>query len=318
MTSPAQHVPVRVKTVLVFGSINMDLVVQTPRFLQPGETLTGNTFYTAPGGKGANQAVAAARLGAPTRMIGRVGRDVFGPSLLESLRTNGVDTITVSIDTVQPSGIAHITVDQNAENIIIIIPGANGQMGMEDVARLEGLLPQGGALLLQLEIPLPAVLAAAKLAHSNGLAVILDPAPAIPLPEELYRLIDWITPNESEAAALVGFPIQTEAEAARAASALHERGVPNVVIKMGGRGAYLSAGAGAGRLLPPFKVNPIDTVAAGDAFNGALAAALVADLPVEQAMRWAMGAGALSTTKPGAQPSMPTLAELESFLAANP
>lgn len=300
--------------VFVFGSINMDLVVRTPRFARPGETLTGHTFFTAPGGKGANQAVASARLGAPTWMIGRVGGDVFGDALIASLQASGVRTDAVMKDPAQPSGTALITVDDRAENTIIIVPGANGQVGEEDLERMHQVVELDGVLLLQLEVPLPGIQAATRLARQHGLIVILDPAPAVPLPEELYRAVDWITPNESEAALLVGFAVYDEESARRAAGVLHSRGVPNVVIKMGGRGAFWSSPAGD-RMLPPFKVIPVDTVAAGDAFNGALAASLQAGLAPGDALRRACAVGAISTTRPGAQPSMPTLEELEEFLS---
>ena len=303
-------------SVVVFGSINMDLVVRTPRFALPGETLTGRTFFTAPGGKGANQAVAAARLGAPTFMVGRVGGDVFGDALIASLQASGVHTDAVFKDTSQPSGTALITVDDRAENQIIIVPGANGQMGEQDLERMHQVLGSSGVLLLQLETPMPGVIAAARLARQHGLVVVLDPAPAVPLPDELYQTIDWITPNESEAALLVGFPVSDESSARQAANVLHQRGVDNVVIKMGARGAFWSHPAGD-QLLPPFRVQPVDTVAAGDAFNGALAAGLEAGLLPAEALRRACAVGAISTTRPGAQPSMPTLSELEDFLTAH-
>ncbi len=291
----------------------MDLVVRTPRFPRPGETLTGKGFFSAPGGKGANQAVAAARLGAPTWMVGRVGRDVFADSLLASLQASGVQTDAVFQDPSQPSGIALITVDDQAENQIIIVPGANGQVGEADLERMRPLLHPGGVLLLQLETTLPGVMAAARLARQHGLVVVLDPAPAIPLPGEIFPLLDWITPNENEAALLAGHPVQTAEAAQQAANELQRRGVPNVVIKMGSRGAFWSSPQG-GQMLPPFRVQPVDTVAAGDAFNGALAAGLVAGLPTPEVLRRACAAGAISTTRPGAQPSMPSLDELEEFL----
>lgn len=301
--------------IVVFGSINMDLVVRTPRFARPGETLTGHTFYTSPGGKGANQAVAAARLGAPTWMIGRVGGDMFGDALLVSLQASGVHTDAVLKDPSQPSGTALITVDDRAENNIIIVPGANGLVGEADLERMHQVLTLCGILLLQLETPMPGVIAAAQLARQHGLQVILDPAPALPLPDELYRSIDWITPNESEAALLAGFAVTDEVAARQAASVLHQRGVPNVVIKMGGRGALWSGPEGV-QLLPAFPVQPVDTVAAGDAFNGALAAGLESGFSPADALRRACAVGAISTTRPGAQPSMPTLSELEDFLTA--
>ncbi len=295
--------------IVVFGSINMDLVVRSPRLPQPGETLTGHSFFTAPGGKGANQAVACARLGAPTRMVGRVGDDVFGATLREGLQSDGVEIERVFVQPAISSGTAVITVNDAAENTIIIVPGANGQVGADDLVRLGEVLEGASALLLQLEVPLASVVAAAQAARARGVPVILDPAPAQELPAELYAAADIITPNEVEAAMLVGFPIDGEASAARAAEQLLARGVRKAVIKLGARGAFWHDGAASG-LIAPFKVQPIDTVAAGDAFNGGLAAALDMGLPLEQALRWGMAAGALSTTKAGAQPSLPTRDEV--------
>lgn len=302
-------------TVVVFGSINMDLVVRTPRLPAPGETISGETFFTAPGGKGANQAVASARLGVETHLIGRVGGDVFGSALLDNLRQNGVDLEGVTLDSTQPSGVALIAVDASGQNSIIIVPGANGRVGPEDVARLEAKLDRARILLLQLEVPMEAVRAAARAARERGLTVVLDPAPAQPLPADLYTLIDILTPNEIEAEILTGLSMQTEADIIRAADSLVERGAKLAVIKLGGRGAYVRpAEAGSGRFLAPFEVRAVDTVAAGDAFNGALAAALAEGRSLDEALRQAMAAGALSTTRPGAQPSLPTRDEVQAML----
>jgi ribokinase len=303
-------------SVIVFGSINMDLVVRTPRFPQPGETISGSDFYSAPGGKGANQAVAAGRMQAPVYMIGRVGGDVFGQALLDSLSSNGVETSSVWIDEGQPSGVAVITVDDGAENHIIIVAGANGQVGMGDVERLEGVLEGATYLLLQLEVPMDAVVEAARAARKRGVGVILDPAPARPLPEEMYALVDIITPNESEAAQLVGFAVDGEEAARRAASELLKRGVGQVVIKMGARGAYWTDGEQS-QFFPANRVNAVDTTAAGDAFNGALASALDEGAPIQAALQRAMAAGALSTTRPGAQPSMASREEVLRMVGDN-
>jgi ribokinase len=299
-------------SVVIFGSNNKDLVVRTPRLPAPGETLTGHTFFTAPGGKGANQAVACARLGAHARMIGRVGDDVFGAALRDSLRGYGVDVANVSISA-GPSGVAAIAVDDAAENTIVIVAGANGAIGAEDLALLEAALDGATVLLLQLEVPIEAVLAAAQAARRRGVKVILDPAPARELPAELYAASDIMTPNETEAAALVGFPVRDQPDAERAGRALLERGARAAVIKMGSQGAYWTDGARGG-FAPAFRVEAVDTVAAGDAFNGGLATALDAGLTLEHAIRWGLAAGALSVTKPGAQQSMPTREELELIL----
>lgn len=300
-------------SIVVFGSINMDLVARTPRLPSPGETLTGHSFATVPGGKGANQAVACARAGARTRMIGRVGDDVFGAALRESLEGYGVDVSGVATEAGSPSGVAAIAVDDRAENTIIIVAGANGRVGAADVARLEGALADARVLLLQLEVPLDAVVAAARAARQRGVTVVLDPAPARDLPDELYDLVDIITPNETEAARLAGFPIAGADDAARAAAALRARGVGVAAIKLGARGVY-AADAGGGRLYPAFQMKAVDTVAAGDAFNGGMAAALSEGLPLAEALRWGLATGALSVTKPGAQPSMPSRQELLALL----
>jgi ribokinase len=290
-------------SIVVFGSINMDLVARTPRLPIPGETLTGSSFQTIPGGKGANQAVACARLGAETNMVGRVGGDVFGKKLKDELAKIGVDHQNVEVDQTTSSGVALIAVEDSAENIIIVIPGANGQVGEQDLQRLAKVLDQARVLLLQLEIPLKTVVVATELAKEKEVQVILDPAPAQSLPEEIYPLLDFITPNETEAEMLVGFPINTKEDATRAAKILQDRGVQNVIIKMGNRGAYALLDDKAA-FFEPFQVTAVDTVAAGDAFNGALAVAINEKLPVEEAVHWGMAGGALSVTKAGAQPSM--------------
>jgi len=220
-----------------------------------------------------------------------------------------VDTGGVLVDAGQPSGVAVITVDDSAENHIIIVAGANGQVGGADVERLEAALDGATHLLLQFEVPMDSVVAAARAAWQRGVSVILDPAPARSIPAELYGLVDIITPNESEAAQLVGFPVDGEAAAQRAAEELLGRGVRQVVIKMGSRGAFYSDG-NESQFFPAYKVNAVDTTAAGDAFNGALACALDEGHSMSDALRWAMAAGALSTTRPGAQPSMATRSEV--------
>lgn len=299
--------------VVVFGSINMDLVVRTPRLPTPGETLTGHTFFTAPGGKGANQAVACARLGAPTRMVGRVGDDLFGEQLRASLRSFGVQDDGV-LTTPGPSGVALIAVDDTAENTIVIVPGANGAVSIADIPRLEAVLDGARILLVQLEVPIETVVAAARAAHTRGVTVILDPAPALPLPDELYALADIITPNEHEAATLTGIAVRDDQGAIAAARALIARGARRVAIKLGARGA-LTADAEGEQFWSPFTVTPVDTVAAGDAFNGGLAVALSEGRSFNEAIRWGLAAGALSVTRHGAQPSMPERNEVLTLLA---
>lgn len=304
-------------SVIVFGSINMDLVARTPRLPAPGETITGRDFFTAPGGKGANQAVASARLQAPTLMVGRVGGDAFGTQLRQNLADAGVDTAGVLTDTGVTSGVAVIAVDDTAQNNIVIVPGANGQVGAADVERLKQYLAGARVLLLQLEVPLAATLAAAQAARQQGVMVVLDPAPAQELPGELYQAVDVITPNEVEAAQLAGFAVKNPQDATQAAQVLLERGGTAAIIKMGAQGVFYAFRAGgelSSGFVPAFQVKAVDTVAAGDAFNGALAAALVEARPLPEAVRWGAAAGALSATKAGAQPSMPARAEFDKFL----
>jgi ribokinase len=299
--------------IVVFGSINIDLVVRTPRLPAPGETLTGYTFFTAPGGKGANQAVACARLGAPTRMVGRVGDDLFGEQLRASLRSFGVQDDGV-LTTPGPSGVALIAVDDLAENTIVIVPGANGSVSIADIPRLEAVLDGARILLVQLEVPIETVVAAARAAHTRGVTVILDPAPALPLPDELYALADIITPNEHEAATLTGIAVRDDQGAIAAARALIARGARRVAIKLGARGA-LTADTEGEQFWSSFTVTPVDTVAAGDAFNGGLAVALSEGRSFDEAIRWGLAAGALSVTRHGAQPSMPERNEVLTLLA---
>jgi ribokinase len=300
-------------TVVVFGSINMDLVARTPRLPGPAETILGHEFFTAPGGKGANQAVAVAKLGIPTKIVGRVGADGFGQELQQHLANIGVDTSAILVDETISSGVALIAVDDTAQNSIIVIPGANGQVAESDVQRLEAHLAQAKVLLLQFEIPLEATLAAARVGQQQNLTIILDPAPVCDIPAELYKLVDIITPNEVEASHLVGFPVKTEAEAQRAAQVLLEKGVKTAIIKLGALGAFYAT-ADEQTFVPAYQVKAIDTVAAGDAFNGGLASALVEGRDLASAVRWAAAVGALSTTKAGAQPSMPSRAEVEAFM----
>jgi ribokinase len=308
-------------TIIVFGSINIDLAAKTPRLPQPGETIIGSNFFTAGGGKGANQAVAAARLGTSTHIIGRVGNDKFAEELLTNLQSYGLSTDNVLIDQNTHSGVAIIAVDETGQNNIIVIPGANNNVGEADIERLKKLLTGATSLLLQLEIPLEVVQEAAKAARQAGVRVILDPAPAradLPLAEpskriELYPLIDIMTPNEVEASQLVGFRVNDTETAIVAAKQLQERGVKNVIVKLGDRGA-VAVTADETFFVPAFAVEAIDTVAAGDAFNGGLASALDAGLSLSEAVRWGAAAGALCTTKVGAQGAMPDRATFDKFL----
>lgn len=302
------------KPIIVFGSINLDLVTKTPRLPIAGETLQGSEFFTAAGGKGANQAVAAARLGATTHLVGRLGDDQFGRQLLSGLRAEGIETAGILVDA-GATGVAVITVDDAGENNIIIVAGANGRVCQQDVERLSPLLPGAAALLLQFEIGMPAVLAAAQAAHRAGIQVILDPAPAQDIPPELYSLVDIITPNEVEAAQLVGLAVDGQEGAYQAAFELRRRGVKVAIVKLGDRGVVCATSTES-FYIPAFSVAAVDTVAAGDAFNGGLAVALAEGYCLREAVTWGTAAGALTATKAGAQPALPDLATLEAFLKA--
>jgi ribokinase len=301
-------------SVIVFGSINIDLVAHVPRLPVTGETLTGSNFTILPGGKGANQAVAVARLGVSTQIVGCVGKDVFGQTVLQSLETYGVDNRLVRVDETAHTGVALVTVDDQGNNQIIVIPGTNGLLNEVDVERLQDLLPEAGILMLQLEIPLFTVVAAAKAAKQAGLLVMLDPAPArTDLPDELYPFIDILTPNQVEASQLVGFPVDEVETAKKAAFVLRQRGVDTVIVKLGRLGALCMTPEDTIHI-PAFPVEVADTVAAGDAFNSGLAAALAASVPFSQALVQASAVAALCVTKAGAQSSMPSREELHVFL----
>ena len=300
------------RSILVVGSINMDLVARVSTIPRPGETLIGSDFVTTPGGKGANQAVAAARLGHPTQMLGRVGEDVFGQALLENLRASGVDTDAV-LAIPGPSGVAPISVADSGQNAIIVVPGANGRVTAEVINAHAGLFAGAGAVLCQLELPLDAVRRALELAKEAGVPAILDPAPAAALPEAFWPLVSWVTPNETEAAFYLGSDLAVE----DAAKQLLTKGVGGVILKRGSEGAYVAPANGEARWVPPFKVQAIDTVAAGDCFNGAFAVALLEGRDPFEAARFASAAAAISVTRRGAQASMPTRLEVDQFLAAN-
>ncbi|MDY6938787.1 MAG: ribokinase [Cyanobacteriota bacterium] len=299
---------------IVFGSINMDLVTRVPRFPRSGETLMGSSFSTVPGGKGANQAVAAARLGIPTTMVGRVGGDEFGEVLLDGLRESGVDVGGVTIDDRTHSGVAAIAIDARGENNIIVVPGANDRVNSSDLQNLETRLPSAKVLLVQLEIPLETVRAAVRLARNAGVRVAFDPAPVpADFPRQLYREIDIITPNEVEASQLTGICVESPESAALAADRLRAWGVGTAIVKLGAQGVYCAT-ADDSFFVPAFAVDAVDTVAAGDAFNGALAAAIVGDLSWHQAVTRAAAAGAIATTQPGARSALCDRPTLEAFL----
>jgi len=300
-------------SILVFGSINMDITAYVPRIPRPGETLHGHSYITVPGGKGNNQAVACARLGAKTRFIGRVGNDPFGPGVLETIAKENVDVSNILVDQKNDTGIAIISVDDSAENAIIVIAGANMAMDDSDVERAISIMDDANVLLLQLEVSPQPNFRVAKEAKQHGLTVILDPAPIHPIPDEVFPLIDFLTPNEVETEGIVGFKPSNKEEAAQAAKILREKGVKTAIIKMGALGACYDSPQGSG-FVQAFKVEPIDTVAAGDAFNGGLAVAISEGKSIEEAVRWGAAAGAIATTRKGALPSMPYRYELSKLL----
>ena len=299
--------------IVVAGSLNADLVVSVPRFPAPGETLTGTGFARFPGGKGANQAYAAARLGGQVRLAGQVGADDLGNWLLDHLRSGGVDVSAVGRDATVSTGLAIITVDATGQNTIVLVPGANGTFTPDRLSAAPIDWRSTRVLLLQLEVPLETVVAAARAARAAGSIVLLDPAPARDVPNELLALSDFVTPNESELAALTGGgSLGGEDDLMRRAQALRARGAARVIGKWGDRGAVL-VGDQIHRW-PAHAVRAVDTTAAGDAFNGALAVALADGQSIEDAGRLASAAAALSVTRTGAQPSMPSLDEVRAFM----
>ena len=306
------------KPIVVIGSINMDLVARTPRIPAAGETLTGTGFVTTPGGKGANQAVAAARLSASAhpypdahvQMIGAVGQDVFGEALLHTLTVAGVDTSAVA-QIHGPSGVAQIQVADSGENSIIVVPGANGKVTPALIDEDKERIQNAGLVLCQLEIPLDTVLAVCELCADADVPVILDPAPAAPLPDAIWPLVTWFTPNETEAALYTGSNLPAE----DAARLLLNKGLKGVILKRGSQGSYIATASGESTLVPAFPVEAIDTVAAGDCFNGAFAVALLEGNSPAAAARFAAAAAAISVTRRGAQAAMPTRAEVDAFLA---
>jgi ribokinase len=300
-------------SIVVVGSLNMDFVAHVQRLPLPGETLLGSGFRTIPGGKGANQACAAGRLGGRVRMVGRVGDDVVGEQLRASLRSSGVDVTAVHRTDATPSGVALIVVDARGEKQIVVAAGANGCLTPLDV---EAALAdaEGGYLLLQLETPLDTVAAAAAIGRRRGLAVILDPAPARALPRTLLQSVDILTPNESEALILLGRreAIISLEQAPDVARALRDLGAGTVILKLGENGVFLSSASAHGHFAAP-RVDVVDATAAGDTFNGALAVALAEGRSIGDAIAFANTAAALSVTRFGAQASIPTRADVDTL-----
>jgi ribokinase len=305
------------KNVLVVGSSNTDMTIRVARIPGPGETVLGGSFSMALGGKGANQAVAAARAGGRVTFVARVGADVFGEQALQGLAADGIDTRFVVKDARAPSGVALINVDAGGENCISVASGANALLSPGDVRKADGAFDGADILLLQLETPDEAVSEAVEAARTRGVPVILNPAPARALDGRLLEAVAVLTPNESEAGLLAGLAVEGPEAAAEAARILRGRGPGLVIVTMGERGVYASGREFEGPM-PAFPVRAVDTTAAGDVFNGALAVGLAEGRPVAPALRFAMAAAALSVTKPGAQPSAPSRAEIEEFLRLHP
>ena len=302
-------------SILVVGSSNTDMIIKMERIPKPGETIIGGEFASAAGGKGANQAVGAARAGGAVTLIARVGQDMFGDKAIAGFIADGINVDHVVRDRTSPSGVALIFVGQNGENSIAVASGANARLTPADVRKAKSAFREANVVLLQLETPLDTVQVAAELAVAAGGRVILNPAPARPLPDKLLRRLYLLTPNESEAELLTGVAVDNEDGATKAANALLARGAQNVIITMGARGA-LVVGKNLRQLIPAFKVKAVDTTAAGDVFNGTLAFGLAEGRSLLEAARFASAAAAISVTRMGAQTSAPTRREIEQLLAA--
>jgi ribokinase len=299
--------------IVVVGSSNTDMIVKLPHLPKPGETVSGGAFSTAAGGKGANQAVAAARAGAEVALVARVGDDSFGEEAIAGFVSDGIDVSRVTRNPAAPSGVALIFVDDGGENCIAVAPGANATLSPDDVDAAEETITGAEVLVMQLETPLESVERAASLARDHGVRVILNPAPARPLSDEILAKVSILTPNESEAELLTGIEVADDAGAEEAAKALAAKGVETVILTLGKRGAFVFE-SGSGKLVPGFEVEAVDTTAAGDVFNGSLAVGLSEGKPLADAVRFANAAAALSVTKLGAQPSAPTRSAIEDFL----
>lgn len=298
------------KSIVIVGSITMDLVTRTPRIPAVGQTLIGTAFETTPGGKGANQAVAAARLGYRVAMVAKVGDDAYGPALLENLKRSGVETDAMTQVT-GSSGLAPMFVAADGLNSIVVVPGANGTMDRAAVDNHAELIRSAGMVLCQLEIPMDTLSYTLDFCAKAGVPVMLDPAPAATLPDAAWNQVAWFTPNETEAAFYVGDGAGTEESAKR----LLAKGLRGVVLKRGGDGCYVAVAGEKAEWVKPFKVDAIDTVAAGDCFNGAFAVALLEGKDPWAAARFANAAAAICVTRKGAQASMPLRAEVDEFLA---
>jgi ribokinase len=300
--------------VCVVGSSNMDLVVRTSRLPRAGETLTATSLTTVCGGKGGNQAVMAARLGAAVRLVGKVGRDVFGEQLRQNYREQGVDTTHLLEDAERSTGVATILVDDAAQNCILVVPGANGALTPDDVRAATPAVTTADVLLCQLEVPAETTAEALRLARAAGVRTVLNPAPAVPLSDELLKRADLCVPNETELEALTGLPTRTEADLDAALDALLRRGPRGALVTLGAGGS-LYKGEGRSERVAAVPVDAVDSTAAGDAYIGSLAVSLAAGTPLREAMHRASAVAALTVTRPGAQGSFPSRQEVEVFLA---
>ncbi|MBQ1568716.1 MAG: ribokinase [Kiritimatiellae bacterium] len=300
----------KAKKIVVLGSTNTDMVVTGSRIPAPGETVSGGRFMMNPGGKGANQAVAVARLAAhkgACAFIAKVGDDMFGRDTARRMKRDGIDARLI-VDRKEPSGTALILVDSKGQNVISVALGSNGTLSPGDIAPHRAAIENSAALLMQLETPMETVCTAARWAHEKGVTVVLNPAPAAKLPKDLYRRLDWITPNETEAELLTGVKVKDAAGAARAVSVLRRRGVKHVLVTMGSKGVFCGD---CGKLFPCRRVRAVDCVAAGDTFNGAFVVAISEGRTVPEAIDFAQKAAAISVTRPGAQSSVPYRREVK-------
>lgn len=300
------------RQILVVGSSNTDMVIKAAHLPRPGETILGGTFFMNPGGKGANQAVAIARLGGPVTFICKTGSDIFGHQSQQLFEEEGINTSYVFSDSGNPSGVALITVDEKAENCIVVASGANANLLPSDLEKAEEAIERADLVLMQLEVPMETVCFVADIAWQKGKKVILNPAPAHPLPVDLLRHLYLITPNETEAKMITGVKITDESSAAEAARALSGMGVQHVIITLGSKGALIYSN-GKAEMVPALKVEAVDTTAAGDVFNGALTVALSEGRSLKEAARFACKASAISVTRVGAQSSAPYRNEVDIF-----
>jgi ribokinase len=297
------------KKITVIGSTNTDMVIKGQKLPAPGETILGGAFFMNPGGKGANQAVAAARLGGNVTFITKIGNDIFGDQSLKNLKNEDIDTKYVLTDNINPSGVALITIDENGENCIVVAPGANSNLLKTDVELAKSTINNSEIILLQLEIPIETIEYSAQLAFDLGKKVILNPAPAQRLSDSLLKNLYIISPNETEAEILTGIKITNKATIEKAAKILKSKGVEIVIITLGAEGAYVLSDS-YNEIVPSVKVKAIDTTAAGDTFNGALASALCKGSELIDAIQFANKAAAISVTRMGAQASIPQLNEI--------